>query len=237
MVLSLRSQTFSEIRLERYDQDKYVVVCMLRWTSVVDQRAGTKQVSWIEKGTSMSYPTRKKFFEPQPLCWSTRKSAIDLLNESFPKQPVMDKATVALTLSLMPRWAASMPLSFGGICNPRNWCITSNKKVLGVTGTYQRTHDQPKTVWLAKTCVAPEFQGHGFGAYLIDFAIQQSAESDMQWLNAYTGRKNTRAIQILQRRGFHRIDLDHSKRQSGLIYFSRSVSNVSGSGVEHKRAA
>jgi N-acetylglutamate synthase-like GNAT family acetyltransferase len=185
----------------------------------------------------MSYPTRRKFFEPKPLCWSTRKSAIDLLAEEFPKQQLLEKSKFGLTLSLMPSWASAMPLSIQGICNRKYWCITVNNKVIGVTGTYQRTCDLPNTTWLGKTCVAFAFQGHGLGTYLLDFAVQKSTEAGAGKLCVHITRRNNRAIQFFLRRGFRRFTSDSPKYKSDLVHLGLNISCAAEMGMESKRAA
>ena len=229
--LSLLSQTLSDDSYPAFRSGKKKETpecCLLTTIDAIASR----------KGIGMSYPTRKKLFEPTPLRWTSRRSAVDLLKESFPNQTLLEKASSGLSLSLMPKWVSAVQQSFSGICNCRYWCITAGEKVIGLTGIYQRKHDQPNTVWLGKTCIAFDFQGHGLGTYLIDFAIQQSTEAGMNRLNVYVARNNRRAIRFYQRCGFRKISADEPANAARLIYLGMDIAKSSiNTSASRKRAA
>lgn len=142
----------------------------------------------------------------QPLASSTLAATIELLDTVFPDQKWWERASWALTLSLLPKLIARPLLAFTGIYDCRYWvAVDAQEQVAGVTGLYVR-HWDPESLWLGWTCVDQRVRGQGIGRQLVDFAIAEANRAGVHFLKLYTTDLADQevAVQTYERRGFQR---------------------------------
>jgi GNAT superfamily N-acetyltransferase len=144
----------------------------------------------------------------EPLSKQNLRAATKLADEVFQYQRWWEKASWAFQLSLMDGYFPKLLLRLVGMGWCRYWvAVNSDMEVLGITGIYTMLEDS-KTYWLGWTGVAPEARGKRIGSKLVDFAISQARNANVNYLKLYTSDIPDYAIacQLYERRGFELIN-------------------------------
>jgi GNAT superfamily N-acetyltransferase len=135
----------------------------------------------------------------EPLQVNSLSSALTLLRQVFPWQPLLERADFALRLSLMSGLLPKIVLGFVRVRLVRYWVVWDSgyTKVLGVAGLYQRADS---SYWMGWTCVEPSFRGQGLGTRLVDYAIKEVEKLSGSQLWVWT--KGDWSCSFYLRRGF-----------------------------------
>ncbi|CAN1211462.1 GNAT family N-acetyltransferase [Tumidithrix helvetica PCC 7403] len=135
----------------------------------------------------------------QPLSLSTLSAAIQLTNQVFPYQRLLESANLAFRLSLMSGWLPKILFRLMSVTEARYWvALNEFGEVIGVTGLYSYIQDKDESLWLGWTCVAPSARGQGIGGQLVDFTIAKAYSEGKKFLRLYTSNHpNEAAAQYL----------------------------------------